>query len=468
MKILLIEPFKPRISMGGEDLHLFESLALEYIAAGVPEHNVKILDLRIEKKLTEVLDEFCPQIVGITSYTIHVNIVKNLFRKIKKWNPSVLTVVGGHHATVLPEDFLIPEIDVVVIGEGVFTFRKIVERFQEGKGYEGIPGVVFKINDKIVKTSLVLEKDIDKIPFPNRQLTAKYRKQYFSEWMKPLASIITSKGCPYRCTFCALWKLTGGLYLKRKPEKIVEELSQIDEEYIFFADDESLLDVKRMTKLAELIRYTGIKKKYFLYGRSDTISNNPGLIEKWKSIGLERIFIGLEFFRNSDLKYINKKSTLDNNAKAVKVIQNLDISAYASFIVRPEYTENDFNEYCKYIRGLNLDYIGLTILTPFPGTDYYEEVKEKLLTKNYNYYDLIHTILPTRLPIKRFYQQYRKLMTKSISRKHKLSILSKYPLKDRIQPFTIWIKWMRRLKKLHLDYGTSLLAGINGNQNINN
>ena len=101
--------------------------------------------------------------------------------------------------------------------------------------------------------------------------------------MKPLASIRTSKGCPHRCNFCALWKVAGGHYLKRSPECIVEELAQIEEPYVFFADDESLVDAARMETQAHRIREAGIEKQYFLYGRSDTIARNPGLLELWAS-----------------------------------------------------------------------------------------------------------------------------------------------------------------------------------------
>ncbi|MBI5207837.1 MAG: radical SAM protein [Candidatus Firestonebacteria bacterium] len=112
----------------------------------------------------------------------------------------------------------------------------------------------------------------------------------------------TSKGCHFKCRFCALWKLTGGQYLTREPENIVKELEQIEEDFVFFADDESLLDTERMKTLAEHIKKAGIKKQYFLYGRSDTIVKNPNLIKKWKGIGLKRVFVGLEFFRDEDLK----------------------------------------------------------------------------------------------------------------------------------------------------------------------
>ncbi|NIR17608.1 MAG: radical SAM protein, partial [Desulfobacterales bacterium] len=219
----------------------------------------------------------------------------------------------------------------------VFVFKEIVGRFERGSGFDGIPGIAFAGNDGLVKIDYSPIADLDVFPFPERKLTGQYRKRYFSEWMKPLASIRTSKGCPFRCNFCALWKIAGGRYFRRKPEKVVEELAGIDEKFIFFADDESLIDASRMKTLAKLIKDAGIKKQYFLYGRSDTIARNPELLEMWGDIGLKRIFVGLEFFRDEDLKYIRKRSTIGDNEKAVEVLQDLDIEIYASFIVRPEF-----------------------------------------------------------------------------------------------------------------------------------
>ena len=253
MKILLIEPAKAPLTIGGDDVFLYEPLALEYLAAGVAkDHEVRILDLRLEKNLQTVVSEFNPDVVGITAYTVHVNTVKKLFDQVKCWNPEVLTVVGGHHATVVPEDFLCSAIDLIVIGEGVFTFKEIVTSFERGETFESVPGVAFAKGDRLVRTEGQAVVDLDAVPFPDRQLTAKYRKHYYSEWMKPLASIRTSKGCPYRCNFCALWKIAGGRYLRRSPEKVVEELATIDEEFVFFADDESLVDARRMKTLAGL------------------------------------------------------------------------------------------------------------------------------------------------------------------------------------------------------------------------
>lgn len=453
MKILLIEPAKAPMTIGGEDVFLFEPLALEYIAAGVSQdHDVMILDHRIEKDVQGILRDFRPDIIGITAYTVHVNTVKGLFEEIKEWNPHSLTVVGGHHATVLPEDFLSPCIDLIVIGEGVSPFREIVTRFERGEGFHGIPGVAQADDHGLSKTDPQRGVDIDSFPLPDRKLTAKYRNQYYSEWMKPLASIRTSKGCPYRCNFCALWKLTEGRYLRRTPESVVEELTGIDEQYVFFADDESLVDAARMKTLARLIGDAGIRKRYFLYGRSDTIAKNPDLLERWRDIGLERIFVGLEFFRDEDLAYIRKGSTADDNEKAVRILQDLGIDIYASFIVRPEFTRKDFTAFRKYCHTLELDFATFAMLTPLPGTDLYEEVKTQMIIHDYDYFDFVHTLLPTTLPLKEFYKEYHRLWTRAIPVTKQLSLLKKFPLKEIPSLFVRANRGYARIKNAYLDY----------------
>jgi radical SAM superfamily enzyme YgiQ (UPF0313 family) len=453
MKILLIEPDKAPVVIGGEDFSIYEPLALEYIAAGVVEnHEVEILDLRLENNLDNALQRFSPDVIGITAYTVHVNTVRNLFKKIKSWNPKALTVVGGHHATIMPEDFLSDHIDVIVLGEGIFTFREIVNRYERRMNLEEIPGTAFSKNGVLKKSAPVEKVELDEFPFPVRKLTAKHRNNYHSDWMKPLAAIRTSKGCPYRCNFCAMWKLADGKYYKRSPDKIVEELESIDEKYVFFADDESLINVPRMMTLAELIKEKNIKKRYFLYGRSDTISRNPELIRVWKDIGLERVFVGLEFFRDEDLKYISKKSTVDDNNRAVKILLDLGIDIYASLIVRPDFTKKDFEELRSYVRRLKLDFAGFAVLTPLPGTDLFKEVESRLIMHNYDYFDFIHTVLPTELPLKEFYKEYRNLYTKGISRWRGMLSLRKYPRKEIFPLMKKSMNIYKRFEEAYLDY----------------
>jgi radical SAM superfamily enzyme YgiQ (UPF0313 family) len=257
---------------------------------------------------------------------------------------------------VAPQDFRSPSIDLTVVGEGVRPLRQIVRSLKSGAPFAGIPGVVTAGDDPFVPLDEAVADDLDALPEPARHLTAAHRSQYFCDWMRPLASIRTSKGCPYRCKFCALWKLTCGKYLKRSPERVVHELAGIAEENVFFADDESLIDSQRMMTLARLIGEAGIQKRYFLYGRSDTIARNPELLEAWRKIGLTRVFVGLEFFRDEDLAYVDKRSTISDNEKAVAILRDLDIDIYASLMLRPEFDRRDFRALRRYCRSLGLDY----------------------------------------------------------------------------------------------------------------
>jgi radical SAM superfamily enzyme YgiQ (UPF0313 family) len=453
MKILLVEPPKAQLSVGGEDVFLFEPLALEYVGAGVlADHDVRLLDMRLDHDLAGALEELTPDVVGFTAYTVHVDVVKALAAEVKAWKPNTLTVVGGHHATVAPEDLHSPHVDLVVAGEGVFAFREAVRRLERGDSFRGIPGVAVVEPQGLAIDQPAAGIDLDSLPFPARRLSSAYREHYYSEWMRPLASIRTSKGCPFRCSFCSLWKLTGGRYLGREPDRIVEELAGIDETFVFFADDESLVEADRMAALARQIETAGIRKRYFLYGRADTIARHPDLLEAWRRIGLERVFVGLEFFRDSDLQFINKSSSTGDNAEAVRVLHDLGIEIHASFIVRPEFDRSDFKALNDYCHELEVDFAGFAVLTPLPGTDLMDQVEDRLLTENPAFFDFIHTVLPTSLPLEEFYRQYTGLIRSAMPLGKRIALLRKFGL-SRL-PFVLFttFRLVKRLRTLHLDY----------------
>ena len=408
--------------------------------------------MRFDRNLDKILEDFSPDVAGITSYTVNVNTVKKLFEKIKLQNQKIFTVVGGHHATVAPEDFITPFIDLIVLGEGVFVFREIISRLENKRNFDGIRGIAYTNKSEFVKIQPDPITDLDIFPFPARELTENYRKNYYTDWMKPLASIRTSKGCPFRCSFCALWKIADHKYIKRKPGNIVKELLEIKENFIFFADDESLVDVERMKRLAMLIKDAGIKKRYFLYGRSDTIAENPELIGMWKEIGLERIFVGLESFKDEDLEYINKGSTIEHNKKAIEILQSYGIEIYASFIVRPDFSTEDFRMLKRYCRKFSLTFPTFSVLTPLPGTDFYDEVKEQLITKNYDLFDFIHTLLPTKLPMKEFYENLFSLYVKAKPPIKGTLLLLKWPLRDIPILIKQFKKFSGQMKNAYTDY----------------
>ncbi len=165
-----------------------------------------------------------------------------------------------------------------------------------------------------------------------------------------------------------------------------------------------------------------------------------------------RVFVGLEFFRDSDLKSINKGTTAEKNEKALRILKNLDIGIWPMFIVRPEFERKDFADLRRRCLGLDLDFIGFSVLTPLPGTGLYEDVKERLITSNYDYFDFFHTQLPTKLPLGEFYRELIGLYKGSRSLKNQIKFMCKYPLRELPGSLRTFNKFIKRLKTLADDY----------------
>lgn len=414
MKVLFIQPPKPKDSISMVDVSLPEPLSLEILAANLPGHEVKILDMRLEDDLENTLCRFNPDIVGTTAFTVEFYRAKEILKRVKEFNKDILTIIGGHHATFVPFDFYNEFIDIIVIGEGEYVIKEIVDTFERKGDFFSIKGIGLKINGNIKFTEARgnIEK-LDEMPFPRRDLTEKYRADYFRGAWKPSASIYSSRGCPFRCDFCAMWKLYKGKFRMRSANNFVDELEGVKEEYVNFADDNTLHNVKFAEEVYEEIKKRGIKKRYKLYGRSDTVVKHPDIIKKWKEIGMDLLLVGLEAFRDEDLKTRGKSNTIKNNEDSVKILHENGVELVASFLVDPNFTEKDFNDLSNYVERLNLKHPIFTILTPFPGTDLYTKVYHQLTTHNYEVYDAVHAVLPTKLPLKEFYLRFIDLYKKA-------------------------------------------------------
>jgi radical SAM superfamily enzyme YgiQ (UPF0313 family) len=452
MRVLLIQP--PSNDTLMDQIYLFEPLALEYLGAGLRQegHEVRLLDARLEPDIEGVLSAYRPELVGLTGFTSHVNIIKRIAALVKTGIPEAFVVVGGHHATVVPSDFNAPVIDLVVIGEGVFTLKEVVSALKTGGRLEGIKGIAIPNEDGMIFSEPRPYTDLDLLPLPDRTLTENYRKKYFSEWFKPLASIRTSLGCTARCNFCALWSITGGKYLRRSPESIVVELKGIEEPNVFFCDDESMCDVKRMEQLAELIKEAGIKKKYFLYGRVDTIVRNPELFAKWAAIGLSQVFVGMEDYSDSRLNAMNKGVTVAEQEEAVMILKQLGIMMYASYMVDPAYTRDDFKRLIGHVRRLGHTYATFTVMTPLPGTELHATRRGELLSERPELYDMLHALLPTSLTLKDFYQEMIELYSKAVPLHKALPTLFRFGLHGMLLRLRMFGRFLEKIKVAHLDY----------------
>ncbi len=471
MRILLIKPYTEllvarRLQEGF--LHL-EPLELEIVAGGVPVDNeIKIFDLSLEKEPLKVfrktLREWLPDIVGFGGYSSNVEVVKLLTKITKEVNPDIITVVGGIHATLLPRDFAIKDIDIIVRGEGGKVLGEIVHRFKNREPLFFNDYALSPQDPEFLKKSALsppIYPKPEEIPLPRRELVE--RSRYFSVWtssdagklktMFPqIASLRTSIGCAFSCSFCVIPHLMRGKYLERIPEDVVEEIAGIKEDYIYFVDDEMFLNVERTRRIAELLLERGIKKRYTSWARSDTIVRHPEVFQLWKEAGLDTLYVGLESMDESRLTEYNKRLPPEINRKAIDILRNIGITLHAAFIVHPDFSVEDFRRLEKEVLNICPAEVTFTVLSPSPATPFWQKHTHEFICDPYRFYDCMHSILPTRLPLRRFYQHFSRL-TQLALRNNPLRINKvRIPLRDIIRAIYRGTRYIIALQLIYRDY----------------
>jgi len=447
MKITLIQPPDNEYVLS---IGRFEPLSLEILAASVEKrHLVKIIDLQYEKSLKNHLEVFSPNIVGISAMSTHAKKANEIMQEVKNFNENIITIIGGNHASMLPEYFNKPYVDYIVSNHGFETFPALVEALSTNQNIESVDGIIIIKNGKMLKTHPRDLNSIKSIPTPNRQLTRKYRKKYHMFHLSAHALVNTAIGCPYRCNFCACWKYTKGKYFTRTPEEIIKDLLTLKEKRVFFADDNTFYDVKRAHQIADLIKINAINKYYTAYARADTIAKHPDLFIKWKKIGLQRLIVGIEEIDDKELLLLNKKSSIDTNELAIKTLNKIGIVNFAHFIIRQDFQKEKFINLKHYIYKNELFFSTFPILTPLPGTEIWDERRSELISENFDLFDLSHSLLPTKIPLYEFLDLIKKLYESNFSTtryiKFRLKLLfnnfDKKNHKD-MAPFFLWL-WMK-------------------------
>jgi radical SAM superfamily enzyme YgiQ (UPF0313 family) len=410
MKILLIQPAQER-GLGFRSLAVVEPLGLESIAGSLAGHNIRILDLRLENNLPKILQDFQPDFCGINcSFTIDVYQTQEIAAAIKAWRRDVPVFVGGHHASLSPEDFCGPSVDGVVIGEGEKTTPDLVRAWECGEDLATIPGLTLNQASGPYHTpERPLITNLDDLSIPARQLTKRYRFHYHLGFQKPFSIMETARGCPYRCDFCSVWKFFQGKCRMKSPERVLEEIKTIRDKFIFLADDNFLLSVPRAKHIAELLIENRIKKRFMFQARSDAIVQHPEVIPLLRKAGFWKVYIGFEKIDEEDLELLNKHNSVQNNEEALKILRAHGMEVIAAFIIDPSFQVKDFRRLRQYILDRKLYSPSLTILTPLPGTELFARVKEKLVTTNYELFDYVHAVLPTKLKLADFYREFTEL-----------------------------------------------------------
>ncbi len=473
MRILLVKP-SPQLLVARRlqegFLHL-EPLELEMVAAGVPpEDEVVIQDLSFEKDpvlgFEKRVRQFGPQIIGFTGYSSQSGMVKDLALRTKKINPEIVTVVGGTHATIIPADYAVngEGIDIIVRGEGGTAFGEIVRRYKSNEPLHFGDTVLSPRQADFAQKAAGPPPEVppvDRIPRARRELVE--RSRYFCVWTSSTekklgtifprtASMRTSTGCAYSCSFCVVHHMMRGKYLQRTPEDVADEIAKIPEDHIYFVDDEMFLNKDRLTKTANLLLERGIKKKYISWARADTIVKYPDLFKLWKQAGLSVLYVGLEAMVGSRLDKYKKRTTVDTNRKAVELLKAIGITLHASFMVDPDFSVQDFRDLEQEVRNVCPAEASFTVFSPSPGTDLWNRHRDDYIVDPYRYYDCMHTILPTKLDRKLFYAHFARLSRVALEANPLRVNRVKVPFREIAKVIYLGTRYIFSLRNIYKDY----------------
>lgn len=386
MKVLLINPYFTQHLYGKTLLRfaIFRKpvLSLAAIASTLIQggHKVKILDLDLPKindnLLCQTIKEWKPSIVGITGTTPLYSEMIRLSRIVKNVDSSATVIVGGHHATACPESFMkVNSIDIVVLGEGDFSFLELVS----GKNLCDIKGIYYKNNNEIKHNSRrELIANLDNLPFPawNLYRLNEYRSPRIIAKAYPCGSIETSRGCPYNCIYCSK-VVFGNKFRTKSPDRVVDEMEymiKIGFKEIHIQDDGFSIDLDRAKKICDLILRRNLRFPWVLFNgiRADNIDFE--LLHKLKEAGCYRISLGIESGDQHVLNLCRKGITIGQIKRIVRLIKSVGLETFGFFMIGlPGESRRSLEKTIDFAKGLNLDLYKFALTIPYPGTLLYEE-----------------------------------------------------------------------------------------------
>ncbi len=429
MNVLLLRPNPPKESIGLQSFMICEPLELEYVSALLKQsgHTVTILDMILEKKpLAYFLDLCKPDVVGFTAYINHVGVVIDYAETIKQWNRECTTVVGGIYAEVQSSEFEHPSIDYIVKVNALKTFQDLISGIENNlpdlkENIEGVWNGAHK--------SYTIEQSFN-YPHPDREAVADYRDRYNYIFHSKCATLKTSFGCAYSCEFCFCVEITQHTFFERDLYDVIAEIQSIKQKNIFIVDDNFLFKKDRINKFCDLLEENNINKNFILFGRADFIINNEDVIERFSSLGLDAIFVGLESFKEDELIDMKKRVSVETNVKAIHILEKHNIECHCGMIVGPDWETHDFNHLADWLNTFKRIFVNIQPLAPMPGTPVFEKLKSRIVVPrdDYGKWDMAHLLIkPGKMSTRTFYWNIIKTYYKTTtSLKSHFYILNKY------------------------------------------
>ncbi|HJX50567.1 hypothetical protein A3K72_01000 [Candidatus Woesearchaeota archaeon RBG_13_36_6] len=362
-------------------------LGLMYLGSVLEENDykVKIIDGgAFDYSDEEIISEskkFNPHILGVYCNTSGFKRVMGLCRKFKRVM-NIPTIIGGPHAIIQPEEIIVNDcVDYVATGEGEITLPELLYALNNHRPLKNILGVYYKRWGKIHKNPRrPFIENLDSIPFPARHLVEmdKYYIAPHHYKRKPIANMIASRGCPYSCSFCSSSKMWGHRYRVRSVENVIEEIKFLIKEHgvkeVGFWDDLFGANKEWVHKFCDQLIKEKINITWYCEFRVNCV--DPDLLKKMKKAGCWCILYGFESMNQLLLDSINKRCTVQQIRNAIKWSKEAGIEIRANYILglpneTPEIAKAVIKEICK----ANPSFVKFTLLTPFPGTQLYDDVK---------------------------------------------------------------------------------------------
>ena len=371
MKIILVDPAL-------EASYACPSLGLMYIAAILEENgiDVEIVEMRFLGNLWEDLERIIskkrPQIVGVTSSSYNFCDAIKIASVTKKVDSQIMTVVGGSHASLIPYEVIKePMVDIVVVGEGEYAMLDLVRVLEKRKDLRKIKGILFKKKGIVRTRPRPLILDLDELPFPARHLVNMIEYRGLEE----TTTLSSSRGCPFKCVFCASREMSGPKVRFRSPKKVIDEVEYITKEYGFktvsFTDDVFTLNEKRTIKFCRGFNSRGIGAEWECSTRTDLLSKQ--LLAVMKKAGCRAIFLGVESGCQEILDGVGKGTKIEQTEKVVGWAKEEGIETRLSFMLGCPgdsiKTVKKTLSFARKLRKMGAHTITFNLLKAYPGTE---------------------------------------------------------------------------------------------------
>ena len=417
MRILFIEPPRNFWFVMGEYLPPpFGIIQLAaYLEREVKDAEIKVLDYTAQQlgwsDLPKEIESFNPQIIAASAFaTCSTYPVLRTLEIAKNVNPEVLAVTGGQHFTATAQESLeqYPEIDAIVRGEGEETLTELVQNWEKKPHFAKIKGLSYRHQGKIVHNApRPLIKDLNSLPYPGyhfvEDLVGKYHFAAMAGYGTPYALVEGARGCAHKCTFCSQWRHWDGVWRLKTPERIADEIeycyNTFGSRFIWLTDDDFGPGSRADAFADELLKRSfGDDLMLFLQWRCDDVIRKQDVLSKLRKGGLYWVMMGVESPSDSTLASFRKGIQAKQATQAVQLLKDNGIFSHAMFVIggRKE-TEQSIADVRAFANELNPDFAIFTALTPFPGTEIYDEAKANgwIEDENLSNYDMAHAIMPT-------------------------------------------------------------------------